>query len=241
MCYSVSYVKVPRSENAADASRFANLNDDEFNALLNGRLSTNTKQVIKSAMATFYDYARSKDNTVTDIDQMSVVELDNFLGRFYAEARKADGSMYARKSLLSLRYGIAQHFKKTRSLDITKSGEFASSIETFAAVLVQLKQTGNGSVIHKEPLSTEDFNKLYSSEVLSTAKPAGLENKVFVDIMVQLCNRGRENLRELTCNDFYIAKDSGGHRYVAIRDKLKKNHRGDSDVSQQGRIYETPE
>jgi len=70
-------------------------------------------------MTTFYDYARSKGNTATDIDQMSVDKLDKFLGRFYAEARKADGSMYAKKSLLSLRYCIAQHFKKTRSLDLT--------------------------------------------------------------------------------------------------------------------------
>jgi len=92
---------------SAFVSRFANLNDEEFDALLETRLSTNTKHIIQSATATVFEYARSKGKRVSDVEQMPAAELNKFLRRFYAEARKSDGSMYARKSLLSIRYGIA--------------------------------------------------------------------------------------------------------------------------------------
>jgi len=83
---------------------------------------------------------------------------------------------------------------------------------------------------------------MYSSDVLNTSHPVGLQNKVFVDLMIHLCNRGRENLREMTRVDFQIMSDSAGNRYVCIKDKQTKNHRGDgnAETSQNGRMYETP-
>ena len=65
---------------------------------------------------------------------------------------------------------------------------------------------------------------------------------VFDDLMVHLCNRGRENLREMKISDFQISTDSAGCRYVSISDKLTKNHQGQNtdDHSQQSRMYELP-
>jgi hypothetical protein len=37
----------------------------------------------------------------------------------------------------------------------------------FKAVLVKVKELGKGSVVHKEPLTPEDFKKLYMSETLN--------------------------------------------------------------------------
>ena len=78
--------------------------------------------------------------------------------------------------------------------------------------------------------------------MLSTSHPAGLQNKVFIDIMMYLCNRGRENLRNMTKNAFLILTDSARLRYVSVVDKQTKNHHGqdDEDVSQQGRMYQLP-
>ena len=173
---------------------------------------------------------------------MSVKELDKYLTRFYAELRKKDGSHYSRSSIHSIRYGLQQHFNKTHGIDIITDEQCKASNEMFGAVLVQLKQIGKGSVLHKQPLSNDDFLKLYASDVLNTSTPAGLQNKVFVDVMVQLCNRGRENLREMSRHDFVIATDSTGLRYVRMKDKKTKNHRGDigDENSQQGRMYGTP-
>jgi len=124
--------------------------------------------------------------------------------------------------------------------DIINDAEFSSSNELFSSVLVNLKKQGKGATQHKQPISPDDFNKLYTSDVLSTSHPAGLQNKVFIDIMMYLCNRGQENLRNMTKNDFLILTDSARVRYVSVVDKQTKNHQGqdDEDVSQQGRMYQ---
>ena len=100
---------------------------------------------------------------------------------------------------------------------------FASSNATFSAVIVNLKKEGKGSIKHKQPLSSKDFKKLYSSDLLNT-RPEGLQNKVFINIMIHLCSRGRENLHEIKTNDCIIQRDSEDNRYVCKSDKLTKNH-----------------
>ena len=68
-----------------------------------------------------------------------------------------------------------------------------------------------------------------------------LQNKVFVEIMLHLCNGGRENLRDMTRGDFHILTDFGGNKYVCVSKKTTKNHRGDvkNEKSQKGRMCET--
>ena len=172
---------------------------------------------------------------------MPVNQLDDFLGKFYAEVRKEDGSLYSKNGFLGIRYGLQKHFL-SKGFDIVKDKiAFSNSNAMFAAVLVKLKLEGLGCVEHKQPLSKEYFRKLYSSQQLNIATPTGLQNKVFVDIMIYLCNRDRENLRKMNASDFHIMSNSEGHRYVSMSDKLTKNHRGATvdERSQKGRMYET--
>ena len=222
--------------------RFPHLSEQSVQQLLDDELSDASKNIIRGAVATLAEYARSRNTSLSNIEQMRADDLDVFLTRFFAEVRKQDGSLYSRNAILSLRYGLKVHFTKTCGYDIMNATEFSSSNEMFSAVLVKLKREGKGAVNHKTPLSTDDFQKLYSSDALSTENPSGLQNKVFIDIMVYLCNRGRENLREMKPSDFKIATDSSGKRYVFMLDKLTKNHRGEvsDEHSQQGRMYEQP-
>ena len=93
---------------------------------------------------------------------MEVADLDKYLSKFYAEVRTRDGSVYSKNGMLSLRYGIQKHFGKMK-FDIVNDNAFQSSSKIFAAVFVNLKRVGKGSVQQKEPLTKEDFRKLYSS------------------------------------------------------------------------------
>ena len=154
--------------------------------------------------------------------KLSRWQLDKYIGLFYANVRKIDHSSYSRNSMYTLRYGLQNYIKKTFKIDIISHETFRPSNEIFCAVLVQLKKNGMGSVIHKKPRTPEDFSKLYSYDVLSASTPEGLQNKVFVDLMVQLCNRGRENLRDLRREDFELNTDSSGTRYVSMKDKQTK-------------------
>ena len=129
------------------------------------------------------------------------------------------------------------------NVDINNDTAFKTACEAFAAVMVSLKRQGKGKIVHKQPLTTEDFTKLYSSDALDLNTPNGLQNKVFIDLMIHLCNRGRENLRDMKRSDFNICNDSNNNRHVVMNDMLTKNHRGDSrdGNSQEGRMYAIPD
>lgn len=106
--------------------------------------------------------------------------------------------------------------------------------------MVKLKQNGKGTSTHKPPLEVDDICTLYKSFDLNV--PADLQNKVFVDFMLYFCNRGRENLRDLTKSDFNF-HGTGENKYISLRDHSTKNHRGDihDDMeSQDGRLYVVP-
>ena len=70
--------------------------------------------------------------------------------------------------------------------------------------------------------------------------PLGLQNKVFVDVMIYFCNRGRKNLRSMKPSDSTISRDAEGIKYVTRRDQLTKNNREDDDGSTNGFMYEIP-
>ena len=66
------------------------------------------------------------------------------------------------------------------------------SNKVIKAMLVKLKKEGKGVVKHRDPISKLDMTKILSCLDLNT--PQGLQDKVFIDIMLYFANRGRENL-----------------------------------------------
>ncbi|XP_071500811.1 uncharacterized protein [Diadema antillarum] len=224
--------------------RFRLMTNDELAKLLDDKDSKSTKNVVKQALDIFSSHCRAR---AIDIEQVendyTEQDLCECLRRFYAEMRRTNGELYAKRSMITIRYGLQRHFLKTKSMDIVNSGDFKRANDIFAAVLHKLKTEGKGATTHKEPISREDFDKILSSSALDRTTPRGLQNAVFVNTMLHLCNRGRENLRDFKKTDFEIGTDSSDRRYVYLaKDKLTKNHRGEKDDdarSQCGRMYET--
>ena len=69
--------------------------------------------------------------------------------------------------------------------------------------------------------------------------PRTLQNKVFFEIMLYFCRRGRQNLRELKIKDFSFTKDDKGARYVTKSgDELTKNRREDDEGFEGGMMFE---
>ncbi|XP_062593498.1 uncharacterized protein LOC134254976 [Saccostrea cucullata] len=172
----------------------------------------------------------------------STEEMDCLLRKFYAETKRVNGEVYAKKSMISLRYGLQKHFLKTRKEDIINDEAYKTSNEMFKAVLVKLKKDGVGESKQKEPITPEDLSKLYDTE-FSTETPTALQKKTIFEYIYYFCNRGRENIRELQKEDFTISTDSTGREYVTVRERQTKNHRGDDlmDTSvKQGRMYDRP-
>ena len=82
-----------------------------------------------------------------------------------------------------------------------------------------------------------------NTHTFDTSTPVGLQNKVFFELMLHICRRGRENLRDMTKSTFIVKVDGANKKYVAQDiDELDKNHR--ADIMQdatigEGRMYET--
>ncbi|XP_062610074.1 uncharacterized protein LOC134271878 [Saccostrea cucullata] len=217
----------------------------DIDALLQSRDSKNTQKVVKTALKLLQDYLIEKyELSLEDMEKLSIVEMSEKLKKFYAELRKPDGSYYAKKSLITMRFGLQKHFLKKTSVDIINSDEFKSCNEVFKAMLVKIKREGAPEVKHKQTISTEDLNKLYESEAFSLNTAMGLLNRTFFEIVYYFCNRGQENLRSFQKTDFSVRTDPEGKRYVCkVKHREEKNHRGDDltdDQTNQARMYEMP-
>jgi hypothetical protein len=99
---------------------------------------------------------------------------------------------------------------------------------------------GLGSVQHKNPISPNDFKKIRDCDACDPLTPRGLQNMVFINIMLFLCNRGQENLRDMQPSDFLLETDDEGIRFISRRDLFTKNNREDADEKIGGKMYELP-
>ena len=82
---------------------------------------------------------------------------------------------------------------------------------------VDLKRQGLAKVEHKPPICEEDLKKLYESTAFGLDDPEKLQNKVFFEVMLYFCRRGRQNLRQLKKTDFQSARTAPEHATCAKR------------------------
>ncbi len=157
--------------------RFPELSDEQLSDLLDSKLAKNSKLVIVRAVNVLSEYCVQRNTSLTAIETLQLNQLDEFLGKFYAEVRKEEGSLYAKNGLVGIRYGLQKHFLSKGFDIINDKGAFGRSGAMFAAMIVKLKREGKGSVEHKQPLTKEDFRKLYCSLLLDVATPKRLQTK----------------------------------------------------------------
>ena len=223
-------------------ARFATVGQNQYNTILKEMNSPNTHRGTTVAWNQFLCYLKEKSLTV-DPQNISKDDLNDILKLFYVEVRKSDGGHYKKTTLNSIRFGLQRKFKEFNSdLDIITDSNFAECNLVFKAQCVQLKKNGLAKVEHKPPLTPEDVRKLYRSDVFSLSRPESLQRKVFFEIMLFLCRRGRENLRNLTKKSFAVKTDGNGVEYVEkVLDELSKNHRENDAEQEGGIIYATGE
>ena len=137
---------------AESKSRFATLSEEDLNLLLDDKNTKSTKRATKSALKVFQQYLKDKkaDEPQTRDTLADVLKL------FYAEARKAGGTFYAKSTLNSPRFRLNWHFKATRGFYINYS-EFTDANKLFGAMCVDLKRQGLAKVEHKPPICDEDL------------------------------------------------------------------------------------
>ena len=213
---------------------------DELAELINSKDSLNTKKQIQYAVGRLGSYAEFTGTTLEAVEAMTNGELDTFPGPFYAGLRKADGNLYTKKTMHAIKYRLHRHFKTLKDINITDSAQFPQSHEAYKAFMVKLKNQGKGAVRHKKAISKEDMAKIFESDVMDISTPTGLQNKVFMDIMIYFANRGRENLRDMKADDYILETNEQNLRYIIHRDMLTKCRRENEDEECSGYMFEIP-
>lgn len=212
---STSEVNLGESATEDNAARFAESSEEDIQRLLEEKNSENTKRATKTAVKILRDYMTEKgyDPRFEKLDKRA---LNNVLRKFYVEARKKNGDLYKKSALSCIRFGINRHLQYRRNVDILNDPEFVDANEVFKAQIVELKRLGKGEVDHSTDITPADLQKLYSSGVLNTSTPEGLQKKAFFDVIMYLPGkRNREKLREQTRDSYIVAQDPvTGLKYV---------------------------
>ena len=215
---------------------FLILTDEEMSNMLDNADSANTKRQIKYVSKVFTDFLM--EMKVEHIEHLGqdIKLLDSLLCKFYAGARNRNGDLYSQKSMQAFRYGLQRNLLSSHELDIVKGKAFSKSERVFKSVISQLKYEGKANVKHHTPVSTADPR---SKKVSTQKHPKDCSTKCLWISSSIFANRGMEDIRDLTTNDFILNEVDGRH-YFSIVDKLTKNHRDDDSTSQGGRMFEIP-
>ena len=166
------------------------------------------------------------------------------LRRFYGDLQQKSGDEYKRSSLVNVRAGLNRHLISPpydRKVNLMHDTAFQGANQVFYGLIRTLKQQGLDRTVHKSALTQADFKKLYSCGILDTNNPVTLQNKVFVEVNLHFCRRGREGLRELNKDSFVKKSDSNGRTYITLGfNELEKNHQGfdKRDYQEELRMYE---
>lgn len=93
------------------------------------------KKATKAAMSVFLQFLLAENRDVIDFETAD--ELCSVLCKFYAAARKKDGTPYKLSALKSNRFGLSRHYLKEMEIDIIKDILFKKANDIFKAVTIQ--------------------------------------------------------------------------------------------------------
>ena len=226
----------------APKQRYVTVTEEGLDKIIDDKDSKNTKSSLRLSVKILRDYLTWKGVSPA-FEENTPAELNKLLSKFWAEVRKQDGKKYKKKSLQTLHFGLRKFLLDTKDIDICDEVVFKKCIQSYKAVHVQLKKEGLGSITHKFVMSKGDVTKLYQGDhpTLNEKTPTGLQNLVFINIMIYFIRRGRENLRDMSRKTYSVKTDGDEREYVSQDiDELDKNHRADNSEVSHGRMYAVP-
>lgn len=188
----------------------------------------NLDEGVKRAVISLRDFARRKEKEFEYVISLSPPELGGFLKEFYQTVKEqaapqGDEESTGVLSLVKIRAGLTDYFRKVMNVDIAAGSEFSEC----NAVVEDSQPKDNGAaknVVMKKhtrqrtfTFETNELRQIYMSEAMNLDHPESLQNKVFFDVCMYICNRGKDFLRLMTKNDFEVTTDPSGRRYVWLK------------------------
>ena len=112
-------------------------------------------------------------NIEKTLDKMNKDKLDTTLAKFYAGARKKDGSRYSRSALLQFRYAIQRYLNNppfSRGFELNSGPKFSK----LNKMLLKVRDAKALKQQHKPVITDNDMRKLQERRIFNIDEPAGL-------------------------------------------------------------------
>ena len=125
----------------------------------------------------------------SDFEDLEPEQLSSLLVRFYAEVRNAEGEVYAKKSLLSIRAALYRHLTgppHNKTYNLLHDPIFIAANNTLMGQIKNLKASGQDESKHYPPITVTDIKKMYSTQVVSANSPEHLQNQVFFEAVMRV-------------------------------------------------------
>ena len=203
------------------------MNEDKIDLLLENAIPRNTKNSTKNGLNILNKYLQHR-KIANSVDELMITDLPRTFELFYAEVTKnvskptnkksgensnnnnanhsPDPERYWNTSMRAMRAAINRYLKDKIQVDIISDERFTKANKIFDAVLKDNKSKGKGSIKHKEPITSEDrerLNDYFSKYMIPSA--IILQQLVQFNLMFYLCRRGRENLTHMPKDTFDVS------------------------------------
>lgn len=186
-------------------------------------------------------------NLSTDLKNIPITVLNNYLRYFYAQLRTADDKFYAPATLICIRAGLHRHFMLFRpDVNIIGDVRFAKANRMLVSMVRKFKASCQPKRNDVFPaIEKNDLRKMMQHFDRSNGEI--LQQEVMFHLIYHFGLRGRETLPHLSKSSFHIFTDSDGLRYVALNHELlSKNAKASLKTSEhedlkKARMYACPD
>lgn len=163
------------------------------------------------------EFGVTKGFTIHTLTHMTRQQLSEILRDFYGKlkSRLEDQPI----GMKELREGLHRYFMREMAVDIIRDKTFELANATFD---IAFRSSASGSrKCHRMRIEMEDLRKIYFGDAMDLSKPDSLQNKVFFDVNLYICNRSKDHLRLMKKDDFEVSSDVTGKRYVWLKEHPK--------------------
>ena len=162
------------------------------------------------------DFGMTKGFSIHTLTHMTRQQLSEFLRDFYSKLKSRQEDHPA--GMKELREGLHRYFIREMSVDIIRDKAFDLANATFD---IALRSNASTRKCHRMRIEMEDLRKIYFGDAMDLSKPDSLQNKVFFDVNLYICNRSKDHLRLMKKDDFEVSTDITGKRYVWLKEHPK--------------------
>ncbi|XP_072180312.1 uncharacterized protein [Diadema setosum] len=205
--------------------------------------NTYTRKVIKYSRSIFETYCEQNHISAACGGKQEVfATLDGVLAKFYVEARNRGGKLYSKKTMQAVRFGLQRHFASLYEIDITRHPAFFHSNSVYKHVLKGLKTAGKANVKHRPQITSDDIIRIQTSLQAKQSTAKGLQQKVFLDIVVHFNDLRVSNFRGLKRGDFQCHSGAGsGQKFYTLGAGVSARHHKPPEYYEQSRMYSVPD